>query len=148
MLSASSAMSTYLALAPWYPFRLKDVRISMRVEWRRGREIPNRCECPGEVMTKLQRTPTTRPPRHLGVIGVWGAVFGALLLLARRRLAVGVFLASLMGVVVTSFHNYILSNGMDVSGDPISLGFAAVIFLVALGLFLYARSMRRRGVLV
>ncbi len=81
-------------------------------------------------------------------IGVWGAVVGALLLLARRRLAVGVFLASLMGVIVTTFHNYVLSNGMDVSGDLFSLGFAAVIFLVALGLFLYARAMRRRGILV
>jgi len=29
-----------------------------------------------------------------------------------------------------------------------SLGFTAVIFLFALGLFLYARAMRKRGVLV
>ena len=81
-------------------------------------------------------------------IGVWGGVVGSLLLLVRRRLAVWVFLASLMGMVATTFHNYVLSNGMDVSGDAFSLGFTAVIFLFALGLFLYARAMRKRGVLV
>jgi len=81
-------------------------------------------------------------------IGVWGEVLGALLLLVRRRLAVWVFLASLMGVVVTTFHNYVLSNGMDVLGDAFSLGFTAVILVFALALFLYARGMRKRGVLV
>jgi hypothetical protein len=81
-------------------------------------------------------------------IGVWGGVLGALLLLLRRRLAVWVFLASLMGMIVTTFRNYFLADGMDVIGDAFSLGFTAVIFLCALGLFLYARAMRKRGVLV
>ena len=81
-------------------------------------------------------------------IGVWGGVLGAVLLLVRRRLAVWVYLASFMGMVVITFHNYLLSNGMDVVGDAFSLGFTAVIFLFALGLFLYARAMRKRGVLV
>jgi hypothetical protein len=81
-------------------------------------------------------------------IGVWGGVLGALLLLVRRRLAVWVFLASLLGVIVTTFHNYVLSNGMEIAGGASSLGFTAVIFLIALALFLYARAMRKRGVLV
>jgi hypothetical protein len=81
-------------------------------------------------------------------IGVWGGVLGALLLLVRRRLAMWVFLASLIGVVVTTFRDYVFANGMAVMGDAFSLGFTAVIFLVALGLFVYARAMRKRGVLV
>lgn len=80
-------------------------------------------------------------------IAVWGGVVGALLLLARRRLAVWVFLASLAGMVITTFHNYVLSNGMQVVGDAFSLIFTAVIFLAAVGLFLYARAMARRSVL-
>lgn len=80
-------------------------------------------------------------------IGVWGGVLGSLLLLLRRRLAVWVFLASVVAVVVTIFHNYVLSNGMDI-GNAATLGFTAVIFLVALGLWFYARQMSRRGVLV
>jgi hypothetical protein len=80
-------------------------------------------------------------------IGVWGGVLGSLLLLLRRRFAAWVFLASLVGMVVTTFRNYVLSNGMDVMGDAFSLGFTAFIFLFALGLFLYARAMNKRGLL-
>ncbi len=81
-------------------------------------------------------------------IGVWGGVIGALLLLFRLRHAIWAFLASLIAVVVTTFHNYVLSNGMEVSGDAFSLGFTAVIFLVALALFLYARAMQKQKILV
>ena len=80
-------------------------------------------------------------------IAVWGGVLGSLLLLARRGLAAWVFLASLLGMVLTTFRNYVLADGMQVIGDAFSLAFTAVIFLAALGLFLYARAMRRRGVL-
>ena len=80
-------------------------------------------------------------------IAVWGGVLGALLLLLRRRLAVSVFLISLVAMVITTFHNYFLSNGMEVSGDAFSLIFTAAIFLIALALFLYARAMHKRNVL-
>ena len=81
-------------------------------------------------------------------IAVWGGVLGAILLLVRRRHAVWVFLASLIAMVVTTFHNYVLSNGLDVVGDAFSLGFTAVIFLIALVLFFYARAMHKRKILV
>jgi hypothetical protein len=80
-------------------------------------------------------------------IAVWGGVLGALLLLLRRRLAVWVFLASLLGLIVTTFHNYVLSNGLEIFVDPVSRAFTAVIFVIALGLLLYARAMSKRGVL-
>ena len=81
-------------------------------------------------------------------VGVWGGVFGAILLLFRRRFAEWVFLASFVGVVITNFQNYVLSNWMEVAGDAFTLGFAALIFLIALGLYLYARAMRKRRILV
>ena len=80
-------------------------------------------------------------------IGVWGGVVGAILLLLRKSIATWVFLASLLGMLTTTFRNYVLSNGMEVSGDTFSLVFTAIIFLTALGLYLYSRSMHRRGVL-
>jgi hypothetical protein len=81
-------------------------------------------------------------------VAVWGGVLGGLLLLLRRRYAVWVFLASLVAMVITMFQNYILSNGMEVVGDAFSLGFTAVIFLLALAFFLYARAMEKQKVLV
>ena len=81
-------------------------------------------------------------------LAVWGGVLGTVLLLLRKRWAVGVLLVSLVSMVVTTIHNYFLSDGMEHMGDPFSLVFSALIFLFALGLFLYARAMKNRGVLV
>ncbi len=81
-------------------------------------------------------------------IAVWGGVLGAILLLARRKAAVWVFLASLIGLVITTFQNYVLADGLAVMGDAFSLAFTAAIFLLSIGFFLYARAMARRGVLM
>ncbi|USD38907.1 hypothetical protein [Ferrimonas sp. SCSIO 43195] len=78
-------------------------------------------------------------------LAVWGGVLGALLLLLRSRRAVGVLLVSWLAMMVTTVHNYGISDGMAVMGDPFSLGFTAVIFIVALLLYLYARAMAARG---
>jgi hypothetical protein len=51
-------------------------------------------------------------------------------------------------MAITTFYNYVLSNAMEIFGDVGSNVFTAVIFLVALGLFLYARAMDKKGVLV
>ncbi|HSG48119.1 MAG TPA: hypothetical protein VLA43_09925 [Longimicrobiales bacterium] len=79
-------------------------------------------------------------------LAVWGSVLGSLLLLLRKRAAVTVFLVSFVSMVVTSFYNFVLSNGAEIMGN-VGATFSAVIFVVALGLLLYARAMARRGVL-
>ncbi|MGI9264546.1 MAG: hypothetical protein ACR2QU_06435 [Gammaproteobacteria bacterium] len=83
----------------------------------------------------------------LWAIAVWGGVLGALLLLARKRLAVTVFLVSLISMAITTVYNYGISNGMEVVGDTFSLVFTAVIFVIALALYRYARTMQAKGIL-
>lgn len=80
-------------------------------------------------------------------IAVWGELLGALLLLLRRAVAPTVFLVSLLGTLAAMVQNYGLSNGLEVMGDPFSLGFTAAIVVIAFLLFLYAKAMRSRGVL-
>jgi hypothetical protein len=80
-------------------------------------------------------------------IAVWGGVLGAVLLLFRKKLAVPVFLVSFLSMVVTTIHNFGLSNGFEVMGDPFAMIFSAMIFVFALLLYVYARAMRNRGVL-
>lgn len=80
-------------------------------------------------------------------IAVWGSVVGTILLLLRKGSAVWVLLVSFLAMVVTAIHNYGLSNGLEVVGDTFSLVFTALIFLVGLALFLYAKAMRTKGVL-
>ncbi|MDH4036041.1 MAG: hypothetical protein OEX18_13870 [Candidatus Krumholzibacteria bacterium] len=80
-------------------------------------------------------------------LAVWGGLLGTVLLLMRRKLAVHVFLVSLLCVVVTAIQNYGLSEGMEIMGAT-GMIFTVVIFAIALGLYLYAKKMARRGVLV
>ena len=83
----------------------------------------------------------------LWAIAVWGGVIGSILLLLRKSIAVWVFLVSFLAMAVTAFHNYVLSEGMEMMGDTFSLVFTVVIFLVGLGLYLYSKAMRDKGVL-
>ena len=80
-------------------------------------------------------------------IAVWGAVIGSILLLLRKTLAVWVFLISFLSMVITSIHNFVFSNGLEAMGGLLPLIFTAVIFIVGLGLFIYARKMNQNGFL-
>jgi len=80
-------------------------------------------------------------------VAVWGGVLGSILLLLRKSLSVWVYFASFIAMLVTSIHNFGFSNGLEVIGDTFSLVFSAVIFVVAFGLYMYARVMYQKGVL-
>lgn len=77
-------------------------------------------------------------------LGVWGALVGTLLLLARSRHAVLAYLVSLVGALVSFGFQFTVNPppaGMDEPVMPV------VITLIALALLLYARAMRAKGVL-
>lgn len=79
-------------------------------------------------------------------LAVWGGLVGSILLLLRKRLAAPVLLVSFVSMVVTSIYNFVLSEGLDVMGST-GAAFSAVIFVVALGVWIYARTMVKKGVL-
>lgn len=80
-------------------------------------------------------------------IAVWGGVLGSALLLLRKAVAVPVFLVSFLAMVVTTIHNFLLSDGLEHMGGTFELIFSALIFIVALLLWRYAVSMRAKGAL-
>ncbi len=80
-------------------------------------------------------------------IAVWGALVGSVLLLMAKRMTEWLFLTALVAMVLTSIHNFGLSNGLEVMGDPFSLAFTAVIFVISVALYFYARDMVKLGVL-
>ncbi len=81
-------------------------------------------------------------------MAVWGGVLGSILLLLRRGEAVWAYLASLSFLVITMIQNFVFSNGMEVMGSTFELIFSAAIFFIAVLLFLYARAMRDKKILV
>lgn len=79
-------------------------------------------------------------------IGVWGALLGSIALLLRKSWAVPLFAASIAGMVFTTIYNFVLTDGAAMMGAGGML-FSAVIWIIALALFFYARAMAKRGVL-
>jgi hypothetical protein len=80
-------------------------------------------------------------------IGVWGSVVGSILLLLRKRAAVWAFAASLAGVVVTAFQNFVLASGLEIMGGGIALAMSVAVFVIAAALLWYSRSLSQRGIL-
>jgi len=79
--------------------------------------------------------------------GVWGALLGSLLLLARSRHAVIAFGLSLAGLAVNTGYQLTAPMPSGHMDSTAMLAFHAAIWAVAIALLVYAMRMRRRGVL-
>lgn len=83
----------------------------------------------------------------------WGAavllsVLGSVLILLRLGLAAPVLGLAFLAMVLTDLHNFVLAETpIHAVTGPEALWISAAIFIVALLLWLYARAMRRAGVL-
>ena len=81
-------------------------------------------------------------------LGVWGGLIGSVLLLMRSRWAVLTLGLSLVGALLGLGYQIALAppapGGMSEGAGAVM---PFVIILAALGLFLYARSMRAKGIL-
>jgi hypothetical protein len=79
--------------------------------------------------------------------GVWGGLAGALLLAARSRHAVTAFAVSLAGLAVSTFYQYGLSSLPAEMKTATMIGMNLAIWVIAIGLLVYAMRMRRSGIL-
>jgi len=79
-------------------------------------------------------------------LAVWAGLAGAVGLLMRRSWAVWMYALSLVGMAVSTFYNFVLTNGAEVMGVGPTI-FTVVIWVVAIALFVYARRQAMRGVL-
>ena len=79
-------------------------------------------------------------------IAVWASVLGSFILLMRKAFAVWLFGISILGLAVSSIYNFVLSDGMAVMGSG-GTTFTAVIWIIALFLYFYAKAMAARRVI-
>jgi len=79
-------------------------------------------------------------------VAVWFALAGSVGLLLRKCWSVWLFGISIAGMVISSIHSYVLSNGLEIMGTG-GLVFSGLIWIIAFGLFFYARAMCKQGVL-
>ena len=79
-------------------------------------------------------------------IAVWGSLLGTFGLLLRKAWAVWMFGAAVVFLAITTVYSFVLSDGIAVMGSAAVI-FSAVIWVIALFLFFYARALATRGVL-
>ncbi|MEO0642476.1 MAG: hypothetical protein AAFY47_03540 [Pseudomonadota bacterium] len=80
-------------------------------------------------------------------MGTWGAFFGSVALLLRRKLAVILFAIAVLGLAGTTIYERVISTlpaSMQGTGQMI---FTIVIWATTLGLFLYSRTLADKRVL-
>lgn len=80
-------------------------------------------------------------------LGVWLGLLGAVFLLLRSRWAVWSFGLSLVGAILSLGYQIALAPPLAGAEGLMFTVIPYVIILVALGLFLYARAMEKKGVL-
>jgi len=79
-------------------------------------------------------------------IAVWSSLVGSIGLLLRKAWSVWLFGVAIAGMLITTVYNFVLSDGLAIMGAGAAL-FSAVIWVIALALFFYARAMAQRGLL-
>jgi hypothetical protein len=80
-------------------------------------------------------------------LGVWGALAGSLLLLARSRLAVLAYALSLIGLLALTVYQYGMSHPIAAMQTTAMTVMEAAIWAVAIFLLWYAWTMHKKGVL-
>jgi hypothetical protein len=80
-------------------------------------------------------------------ISVWGSLIASAILLLRKRLARDLFLLVLVTMLITMIYNFVLSNGLEIMGDPASLAVSGAVVVIAVLLYWYARRQAAAGVL-
>jgi hypothetical protein len=81
-------------------------------------------------------------------LGVWGSVLGSALLLARSRHAVTAFLISLIGLAISCVYQFGMHSA-DLARlfGSFPMIFTAIIWVILIALYLYARKQAASGVL-
>ena len=77
-------------------------------------------------------------------IAVWGGSVGCLLLLLRKRIAFGILVASLVGVIVQMYFNLVIAESTVVYG-PGEVAMTVMIPVIAAFLVWYSRHAASRG---
>jgi len=89
----------------------------------------------------------------IGIYLLWGlavlsALMGSLLLLLRQKLACRLFGVSLVSLVITTGYNYGYADAFERGGGLPGLLFSVIIFMIAVLLVIYARAMKKKGLLM
>lgn len=99
---------------------------------------------PADQQTLLENTPFWATAAF--AIAVWGGTLGSILLLIKKKISMHVFIASLIGVLVQMYYNFIIANSIEVYG-PGGLVMPIMILIISSGLIWYSNDLTKKGFL-
>lgn len=76
-------------------------------------------------------------------IAVFGGVLGCLLLLLKKKLAITLFIISLLGVLVQMFHSFFMTNSFEVFG-PGGLIMPIMVIIIAILLIWFSKTAKTK----
>lgn len=76
-------------------------------------------------------------------IAVFGGVLGCLLLLLKKKLAITLFIISLLGVLVQMFHSFFMTNSFEVFG-PGGLIMPIMVFVIGFLLIWFSKMAKTK----
>lgn len=77
-------------------------------------------------------------------IAVFGGFIASIALLIRKKIAMPLFLISLIGILVQMFYNFFISGAMDVYG-PGGMVMPAMVITIGVFLYMYSRNVITKG---
>ena len=80
-------------------------------------------------------------------IAVFAGVLGCLLMLMKKKWAVGILLLSLLAVLVRMIWFFFMSDGVEVFGAGLGYGMNAAVIIIAIVLYVFNKKMAAKGVL-
>ena len=75
---------------------------------------------------------------------VWGGAAGCLGLILRRRWALPLLVASLLGVIIQDYGLFVVMDGASLGG-PVAVVMQGIVLVVAIALVLFARTAGKQG---
>ncbi|NND16858.1 MAG: hypothetical protein HKN89_11120 [Eudoraea sp.] len=78
-------------------------------------------------------------------LAVWGGILGCIALLLRKKWAKPILLISLIGILVQMFYNWFMTNSVEAFGTVQGIVIPALVILIGIGLYLFAKSGIRKG---
>lgn len=99
---------------------------------------------PEDQLAIIENTPAWATAAF--ALAVWFGLLGAILLLAKKKIAKTVFLISLIGILVQLVYNFAMTNALEVYGTS---GLIQPILTVGIGVFLvwYSKKCADDGIL-
>ncbi|MDH3697955.1 MAG: hypothetical protein OEQ81_04770 [Flavobacteriaceae bacterium] len=102
-----------------------------------------KAEIPAEQLAIIEATPAWVTGAF--ALAVWGGVLGCIALLLRKKWAKPILVVSLIGILGQMGYLWFMTSAVEAFGTVQGIVLPALVILIGIGLYLFAKSSIRKG---